>query len=330
VRLLDAELARVVAWIAASSASFLNRINALEVLVGELLDLLRALIEVFTATSVSYTYWAPESFRRSQSPRQVLGRLAVSFLDRTDAQRPIAIASETAFCTYVIFATGPNPRDALLQLDALKRLLGIPLVAGRPRVRSMFDPVDPINGSYPPTPVPGVGAAPDWTTKRLADMGEIGEFVQTMLDLERMVQIGRSELDLLRRMVEQSNARTSRILAILARAERALQAMAEVAVTTAGMQTLQVSGFGSTPEQVAGILSAARVPDYPFSDKEFTAMIALHVQAGSGAQIAAFLNLFGLSLAGGIELPVQTRNPTVRPRPPVRPEDTIRNPWGSR
>jgi hypothetical protein len=323
--LLDAELAKVVAWIAASSASYLNRINALEALVGELLDLLRALTEVFTATSVSYTYWAPESIRKSQSPRQVLAKIAASYLDRTDAQRPIAIAPETAFCTYVMFATGPNPRDVLLQMDALRRLLGIPMVATRPRVRSMFDEN---GGTYPPKAVPGQGLAPNWTTKRLADMGELGTFVQSLLDLERMVQVQRSELELLRRMVELSNARTSQILAILERAERALQVMAEVAVTTTGLQTVQISGFGSTPEQVAGVLSAARVPEYPFSDREFTAAMVMHVQAGSGTQIAAFLNLFGLSLADGAQLPVDTRRPTVRPRPPVRAEDTVRNPWG--
>lgn len=324
VEALDTELAKVVAWVAQSSAWLLNQINFLEELVGALLDLMRALIEIFTGTSVSITYWVPESLRRTLSPRQVLARVAQSYTDRTDPQRPIALTSETAFCAFVIFVTGPSPRDLLIQIEALQRLFGTPMVIGRQRVRSMFDP---IGGEYPPKVFPGRGQTPNWATKRLADMGAIGEFVQALISIEQAVQRGRNNVELIRRMLELLNERSSRILAILERAERALQTMAEVLVTTTGLQTLQVSGYGSTPEQVAGMLTATAVEDYPFSDKEATAVLVLHAQAGSALQIAAFLNVFGLRLADGVEFPVPPRNPTVPPRQPVLPENTIRNPW---
>lgn len=301
--------------------------NLLRIVIDAAIEALRALIEIFTATSLSYSVYLPASIRELKSPSQVLDILRQSYFDLADSERPLAIGETTAFATLVMFGTAPNFAALVAEIEALLELFGMPRRATRGGdIPSMFEQWGgwPVNGRI------STGVAPDWRTVRLSEFGVTASIVDELLRLEPYLLQARSDVDVLAARLQQINTRIQQILDQVRRIQLLLQRIAEAAVTTTGIQVLLVSGTGSTQTQTAAILASRASVEYPFNEAEACAYVALHVQAGS---LGAILGLFNLMAVDGspfdpIGLVREIASGEGR-FVPADPDSVIRNPWGS-
>lgn len=266
--------------------------------IAALILALDAVIDFFIATSVGVTYLVPTSYRSAPTVQTLLNRVAESFDDKTDANRPIGQSEEDFFLMWVAIGAGPSVKELFEAFQKLMELFGKPLPdLGTGTSLSFYDKALGTPPRYPPFVVGGQGQAPTWESYRLADLQPFSIVVNALFTIRGVLAKGSDN-------VEQLQQRISLIRQRLAAVEAQIQRVLDLAITlleatqaVSGLRLLALYGQGSIATQQQKLREATALPSYPFettAQKENSACFVLHFQAGTGTALEAIMSLLAV------------------------------------
>lgn len=150
--------------------------DAQKALVEALQDAIYAVTQQLTQTGVYWLVHVPASRKIRSDPEYWLSDVAKSLDDVYDENRPILVDPSAFVGCIAVMGTTQSFDDLYIQFQKLFLLFGA-LVPDEITVSSWPSIGDPF------TPVPGVGQAPDWGSKRIADLvPDTGRIVDVLND----------------------------------------------------------------------------------------------------------------------------------------------------
>jgi hypothetical protein len=164
--------------------------DALSAVVGPLQELIASTIQQLTQTGIYMLKHAPLSSAYDTSPRRWLLDAARSLDDLYDENRPILVDSSAYVGAVALVATADSFANLLKQFRSMLRLFGM-LVPTAVQIDRWPDAGEEF------VVVPGVGQAPDWEAKRLADfIPELGQIAEMFIGFSRNIATAATAADL--------------------------------------------------------------------------------------------------------------------------------------
>lgn len=269
-------------------------IDLLQALLLAAVEAIEAAIEFLVGTSMSFAYYVPKSYRNAPTAAEMLDKIGASMVDRTDSNRPIG-TSDNPFVMLCIMGVGPNISKLQELFKTLLTLFNLPLEAEIPDVNKFFDPE---YDQYPPKTSPGEGEAPDWTTRRLADVGFLGDVVSGLIFIRDALRPAVAGAELAKSMINQIRRRMRAVEDTLKKIAEALGSVAAFTVAKAGLHTLSLVGEAPVAVQAQAVRAAAGDAGFPFAESDnydaACATVCIHAQFGSGGAMRVFADFIGV------------------------------------
>lgn len=264
-----------------------NMVDVNAVIIKAAQDLINSIFQQLTQTGIYWLAHMSPSVSYTLPPAQWLAEVATSLDDRLDERAPI-LEDEHAFVgAVVIAATSTNLKDLFDAYEGMFNLLGIALanfgsLGNIPRFGEAF------------TITPGVGRAPNWHSKKVADIVPgMSDLAETMLGFVNMLAGPPSSGGILEAFADSLNDKAQRFLALGTTLKAVLDTMALI-LNFDGAFILPIYGQGDKEWLQGQIMNSSGGP-LDEKDANYTAGGVFLATAGSTAPRDVLFNLFGLS-----------------------------------
>lgn len=247
-------------------------------------DLLLSTVQQLLTTGVYMLPHVPASWKLNTTPNSWLRAVTRSLDDVYDENRPILVDPYAYVGCVVVMTSVPNYPNLF---GKLLRLFGL-LIPSNDQVNAWPTPYDEFQV------IPGVGQAPDWMSKRIADfVPQVGELVDVLLNFSDSVTAAAAASDIYGRFAEQLRQKAIILNQIAATVDEIVASLEESTDFT-GAFVLPIIGQGDKAWLQNEILTATGGP-HDLEYVNYSAGITFLTTGGTSAPAELLLSLFGLS-----------------------------------
>ena len=249
-------------------------------------------------------------FNSYYTPVQTLRRIASSYDDTFDKNRPIGITTSDTHLIVMPYLLAPNIGNILLQFTKFLALLD------KKQFQAIFDRLTTISSpayikelkdrQYPYYLFEeGIGIAPNWQSKMIREITGVKEVVDQLNKLIAMVKVASSAVELFKQAVRLFQQRLAQMQQIITNILNAIEDL--IQLTTIPIGTLSMFGTGNIAKVQQSFLDALNHPSSPFTDRDEkgelvinsqanVSMLAcvIHLQLGTGSSIEFLKALFSI------------------------------------
>lgn len=279
---LDA--AATVVEIAAGFVTGMKDVNA-----GTIAAMQEAIVSAIQQLTQTGSYWlfhSPASFAGTLPPHKWLSQISNSLDDRMDEERPILVDPNAYVSVVAVCATSENYRDMYKLYEDMFEMFGV-RVPSSAQADAWPNPGDTF------TVVPGVGQAPNWGSKRLADvippLGEMADYLASFLT---MISAAKEAGSIYQDFADQLRDKAEALNAFATEVQDLLDAFTNI-LNFEGAYVLSFTGQGDS-EWVQQQLLASTGGPLDDTEAEYSAGAVFLVTGGTAADVAPLAALFGL------------------------------------
>jgi len=242
-------------------------------------------LELFDETELGMTWVIPKSYRQADTVEGTLAKVAQSYYDKTDDERPQAKSSETYFASYIVIATMDSLQELIDLFKPFMELFGIPI-----EFEVMSD--EEIRERATTASFGGQGMAPDWRSLKLSELGVLSVPVQFLKNAKASLTMAESQVDFIKKAIGVIKKRLDKITGQIDDVLKVTDVLAATA-NAADVFSLSVYGQGDTRSQTQALRNAHLLSGAPKG--KISACIVLHMQPSTKPALDALVTLLRMN-----------------------------------